>query len=173
MEGWSPRERAAAAKAFPLDTLGAVLGRDDHFLDTVEAARRDAATIQTAARRYAPKEGRGRQVIVHMLKAAALEADRRLAGLRVMNLTPAVWVDDDPTAGERERWIREGASYRAGAIGVARRGAGFCLEASCFQQLRPRELWCWAHEPPLAAEKDAQVRRMRVVLDGAARALDL
>ena len=172
----TPKQRAVESVQLPLLTLVGILGRDECFMQAIETARMDRSTIGAVARRYVPKAGRGRQVILRMLEAAAAEPDRAHALARLTTLTPAEsWAEEDLAPGDRVRWVRTGVGHRDAAKRIARRGAGLCLTLECPTALTGRgRLWCSTHERNhLEAERESAERSMRTLLDAAARALSL
>jgi hypothetical protein len=168
----SPKEIAADAASLPYLTLAAVLMRDESFMAAVATIRDQPQTLEAFAKRYVPKNGRGRRLIRQMLAAAAAEPDALHARARLGSLASwSVWADAEVDEGERVRWGRSNARYRTGAELVARRGAGICLAPSCPTAVLRRRLWCRVHAQRLAAEREADERSMRTVLDAAGRAL--
>lgn len=134
---------------------------------------REGHDVESIATRYAPKKGRGRDVIRAMLSAGAAEPNRTYAQVRIETLPPmsALAVPDAPAArGARTRWGRSTSGYREGAERVARRGAGPCLGPDCPAKVG-RRLWCATHTQLHPAERESAERTMRTVLEAAARAL--
>jgi hypothetical protein len=168
----TPKEIAADAASLPYLTLAAVLTRDESFMAAVATIRDRPESLEAFAKRYVPKDGRGRRLIRHMLAAGAAEPDQLHARARLDSLAGwAVWTNAEIEEGERVRWGRSNAGYRKGAELVARRGAGTCLSPGCPIAVPGRRLWCGVHARLLATEREADERSMRTVLDAAGRVL--
>jgi hypothetical protein len=168
----SPRERASEAAAIPAAILGGVLGRDVQFMRAVAAVRADVSAVDSIARSYVPKAGRGRDVVARMLAAAGSEPTDALAVARLTNLSPAVVWAGPRHDGDRARWVRGQANHQDAAHRLARRGAGLCLDLECSTSVPGRRLWCSAHEREHhPAERESAERSIRTLLDAVARAV--
>jgi len=180
MASWSTTERGDFARAFPLMTLCAVLSRDTAFQDAVRAVANADITTDVVARRYAPKNGRGRRAVHLVIEEAARgyvrirtgQPERIAVELAIANVGGvAVWADSPLAVDARSRW-RDAATYRHGSTQLARLGAGLCLEPSCPCAVSRDRLWCDPHAPRDAdATRKLALRDMRRTLLAAADSL--